>query len=135
MIALFIDKVHPPNILFYAYTRTFQIKVLAISNDGLLNNSTLIKFHAEKYKNLMIVAHPDDEILWGGANLFKDDYFVVCLTNGYNNARARDFRKIMGFTNNSGIILNYPDIQDYIKDDWSVVKNGIIKDLTKRGYI
>ena len=79
---------------------------------------------------LFVVAHPDDEILWGGANLFKDDYFVVCLTNGYNNARARDFRKIMGFTNNSGIILNYPDIQDYIIDDWSEVKNGIIKDLT-----
>ena len=129
----YIVALRPGNAIITAFglnSKTFQIKVLAISNDGLLNNSTLIKFHAEKYQNLMIVAHPDDEILWGGANLFKDDYFVVCLTNGYNNARARDFRKIMGFTNNSGIILNYPDIQDYIIDDWSEVKNGIIKDLT-----
>ena len=78
----------------------------------------------------MIVSHPDDEILWVGANLFKDDYFNVCLANGYNNARGRDFRKIMRFTNNNGIILNQPDIQDYIKDDWSEVKNRIIKDLT-----
>ena len=29
---------------------------------------------------LMIVAHPDDESLWGGAHLAKDRYLVVCLT-------------------------------------------------------
>ena len=27
--------------------------------------------------NLMIVAHPDDETLWGGAHLIKDNYLVV----------------------------------------------------------
>ena len=109
---------------------TFQTKVIAISNNGFINNSTLKKFNIENYKNVMIVAHPDDEILWGGANLFKDDYFVVCLTNGFNTERARDFRNIMRFTNNSGIILNYPDMQDHIRNDWSEVKKGIINDLS-----
>ena len=78
----------------------------------------------------MIVAHPDDETLWGGANLYKDEYFVVCLTNGYNYKRANDFRKILNFTKNKGIILDYPDLQDSIRDNWSEVKIGILKDLS-----
>ena len=78
----------------------------------------------------MIVAHPDDETLWGGANLYKDSYFVVCLTNGYNFERSSDFKEVLKFTNNSGIILNYPDIEDNIIDDWSEVEIGIIKDIS-----
>jgi len=35
------------------------------------------------------------------------------------------------FTNNSGIILNFPDLQDNIRDDWSGVGAGILKDLSK----
>ena len=79
----------------------------------------------------MIVAHPDDEILWGGANLFNEDYFVVCLTNGYNFERANEFRKILNFTKNVGIILNYPDLQDNIKDDWKQIKKGMLQDLNR----
>ena len=107
-----------------------QIKVLAISNNGLINNYTLEQYNISQYQKVMIVAHPDDETLWGGANLFKDKYFVVCLTNGYNLERANDFREILKFTNNGGIILNYPDLQDYIRDDWSEVRTGILKDLS-----
>ena len=107
-----------------------KINVTSISNNGLINNYTLDKYNASQYKKVMIVAHPDDETLWGGANLIRDNYFVVCLTNGYNSARAHDFREILKFTNNSGIILNYPDIEDNIIDDWLEVENGIIKDLS-----
>ena len=78
----------------------------------------------------MIVSHPDDETLWGGANLYKDQYFVVCLTNGFNLKRANDFRKLLEFTKNRGIILDYPDTEDLIRDDWSEVKTGILKDLS-----
>ncbi len=53
----------------------------------------------------MRVAHPDDEILWGGSNLFKDKYFVVCVTNAYRLPGANYFREILNFANNSGIIL------------------------------
>ena len=59
-----------------------HIKILAISNNGFISNYTLNRYNAKQYKKLMIVAHPDDETLWGGANLFKDRYFVVCLKNG-----------------------------------------------------
>lgn len=106
-----------------------NIKVIANSNNGLLSNHSLTKLNLTKYNNVMIVAHPDDEILWGGANLFKEDYFVICLTNGYNFERANEFRKILNFTRNVGLILNYPDLQDNIKDDWKLVKRGILQDL------
>jgi LmbE family N-acetylglucosaminyl deacetylase len=107
-----------------------RIKVLGISTNGFINNYTLNQYNASQFKNVMIVAHPDDETLWGGANLYKERYFVVCLTNGYNLKRAFNFKEILKFTNNSGIILNYPDIQDNIRDDWSEVSIGILKDLS-----
>jgi LmbE family N-acetylglucosaminyl deacetylase len=107
-----------------------KIKVISIPSKGLISNNTLIMNNATLFKNLMIVAHPDDETLWGGANLYKDKYFVVCITNGYNFARARDFRKILNFTKNRGLILDYPDLQDSIRDNWSEVQNGLLKDLS-----
>ena len=110
--------------------KSTHIKVLANSKNGFISNYTLVQYNASQYNKVMIVAHPDDEILWGGANLFKDRYFVVCLTNGYNLKRANNFKEILKFTNNSGIILNYPDMQDNIRDDWSEVSPGIIKDLS-----
>lgn len=107
-----------------------KIKILSISNEGFIRNYSLNFHYAYKYKNLMIVAHPDDEILWGGANLIKDHYFIVCITNGYNFNRASDFQKILKFTKNNGIILNYPDLQDNIQDNWTEVRSGLIKDLS-----
>ena len=109
-----------------------EINVSVISNNGFINNNTLNMYNAEFYQNLMIVAHPDDETLWGGANLFKDSFFVICLTNGFNFERAKDFRRILKFTNSGGIILNYPDLRDNtnIQDDWSEVRNGIVNDLS-----
>ena len=106
-----------------------KIQVTSIVKKGLINNHTLDINNASQYSNVMIVAHPDDETLWGGANLYKDDYFVVCLTNGYNEIRANDFQKIMKFTNNTGILLNYPDVTGKYIDDWSNVKDGLLHDL------
>ena len=45
--------------------------------------------------------------------------------------RAKDFKELLKFTNNSGIILNYSDLRDNITDDWSEVRTGILKDLSK----
>ena len=35
-------------------------------------------------KNLMIVAHPDDETFWAGDFISKEKSLVLCLTNGGN---------------------------------------------------
>jgi len=129
-----IFAVRPGNAIITASGldgKNAHIKILAISNNGFISNITLNRYNASQYRKLMIVAHPDDETLWGGANLFKYRYFVVCLTNGFNLKRANDFKKLLKLTNNSGIILNYPDSQDKIRDDWSEVKTGLLKDLSK----
>lgn len=43
---------------------------------------------------VMVVAHPDDETLWGGMHLLKNKYLVICLTNAntrkiWQNPRQR----------------------------------------------
>ena len=40
---------------------------------------------------LMIVAHPDDELLWGGGHLIEGEYLVVCMTHGWNPKRRTAF--------------------------------------------
>ena len=86
-----ITAIRPGKTIINAFGLDFKgtkLEVFAVSNNGLINNYTLKENKAELYKNLMIVAHPDDEILWGGANLYKYSYFVVCLTNGNIVERA-----------------------------------------------
>ena len=53
----------------------------------------------------MIVAHPDDETIWGGMHLIKDKYLVICLTNGDNKTRAKEFNDVIKQTKGTGIIL------------------------------
>jgi len=110
--------------------KNFTIQVLSVPSNGLISTNILKLNNADNFENLMIVAHPDDEILWGGGHLCTDKYFVVCLTNGHNFKRSIDFRKIMDFSKNGGIILDYPDKQGYVSDQWLNVKEGMIKDLT-----
>ena len=46
-------------------------------------------------KKLMIVAHPDDELIFGGAELIKHgpEYKVICLTNKYNELEVKNLKK------------------------------------------
>jgi len=45
----------------------------------------------------MIVAHPDDELIFGGAELIKygSEYKVICLTNKSNEIRSKEFKRVM----------------------------------------
>ncbi|WP_059172375.1 PIG-L family deacetylase [Bacillus sp. FJAT-27445] len=59
---------------------------------------------------LMIVAHPDDELLFGGGELLTEKgWKVVCVTNRGNPQRAAEFRKVMNLLNAEYDIWNYPD--------------------------
>lgn len=79
--------------------------------------------------NVMIVAHPDDETLWGGEQLLKENYLVICITNGDNKIRKKEFEKVMEETKDYGIILNYPDNPKGVKSDWKKEKASIKKDI------
>lgn len=85
----------------------------------------------KKAKKLMIVAHPDDDTLWGGAHLMDGDYFVVCITNGRNDTRKPEFEKMLSKSGNSGYILEYPDKVAGERDDWKKVWDKIESDVER----
>ena len=78
---------------------------------------------------LMVVAHPDDELLWGGLHLIDDDYLVVCITCGPNKVRVNEFISVMNETNDKYILLGYPDKTNGERDNWNSSRDGITKDL------
>ncbi|MEG1351144.1 MAG: PIG-L family deacetylase [Bacilli bacterium] len=81
--------------------------------------------------NIMIVAHPDDETLWGGAHLLNDHYLVICITCGSNLERVSEFKKVMKYSNSEYLMLNYPDKTFNKRNNWSKIKDNINNDLTK----
>lgn len=83
--------------------------ILVVSKvQGMLTKEKLDKMNLQSVNNLMIVAHPDDETLFGGAHLISDRYLVVCLTNA-RTYRAEDFHNAMDIAKVERIMLSYPD--------------------------
>lgn len=83
----------------------------------------------QKYDSLLIVAHPDDETIWGGNHLQNGNYLVLCITNGDHEKRAKEFEEVMKLSNTKGIILSYPDKTDGKRDDWQKAKKAISQDI------
>ncbi len=92
-------------------------------------NKDFSKINLDGYNKLMIVAHPDDETLWGGAHLLEDNYLVVCITCGGDKVRVNEFKNVMNATNDKYIMLNYPDKTNGERDNWNTVYDDITKDL------
>lgn len=68
---------------------------------------------------LLIVAHPDDEILWGGANLLSQSgWFVVCSTHA-NDSRSKEFYSTMSYCNVTQYLIF--DVTDVYTEDPSEV--------------
>lgn len=100
-----------------------------------ITKSVLNQMDLSGVDKVMIVAHPDDEMIWGGIHLLKDRYLVVCMTNAntrkYGKTRAREFKKVLNKTQDIGIILNYPDYNNRHKvDRWTKCSKSMMKDLT-----
>lgn len=87
------------------------------------------KLDLSKINKIMIVAHPDDELLWGGGHLIEDDYLVVCITCGPNKTRVHEFENVMKNTNDAYVMLGYPDKTNGERDNWNSVRDDINKDL------
>ncbi len=83
----------------------------------------------EGFNKVMIVAHPDDELLWGGQHLVEDDYFVLCITRGDDWVRRAEFEAVMVATGDKGMILSYPDKIGNTRSDWVSWRDDIEADI------
>ena len=99
------------------------------TTEGQITKEMLDELPLSDCTKLMVVAHPDDETLWGGAHLTEGGWFVVCLTNGYNEVRKNEFYEVMKESGNIGLILKYPDLVNGKRSDWATSKPQIAKDL------
>lgn len=108
-----------------------DIEILRAYNVRPLSDKDVAKIDLDKAKKLMIVAHPDDELIFGGGHLLEGDYLVLCITNGRNKTRRAEFESVIKETGNQGIILEYPDKVCGKRDEWKNVKDGIFSDIEK----
>lgn len=94
-----------------------------------ITNEYLDRLDLDGYDRLMIVAHPDDEMLWGGAELLENNYMVLCITRGYDDVRRSEFEAVMEATGSKGIILSYPDKIYNKRSDWRFCSEDITQDI------
>lgn len=67
-------------------------KIIYSIDENKSDDDVIIKLNKNTYdkvNKLMIVAHPDDEMLWGGANLLLDNgwHVIVCTHGNEDNSR------------------------------------------------
>lgn len=98
-------------------------------DSGKITKKNLDKLKLNKTDKLMIVAHPDDETLWGGGHMLEGGYLVVCFTNESNPVRKAEFEAVIKDSGNKGIILDYPDQKKGVKNKWKKDRKGIISDI------
>lgn len=73
---------------------------------------------------LMIVSHPGDESVWGGAHLISDNYLVVCVSCGYNKDKTDDFLKATDYSKDPVIMMGYSD-KLYLNRDYKKIKKQL----------
>ena len=79
----------------------------------------------DNYDSLMVVAHPDDETIWGGNHLLNGKYVVVCITNGNNRTRRKEFAAVIKQTNSIGLMLSFPDKTHGKRNNWESYREEI----------
>lgn len=81
------------------------------------------------YDKVMFMAHPDDDLLWGGRHLIEDDYLVVCMTRGNDPVRSAEFKSVMEATGDKYLILSYPDKIGNKRSSWNFCKKDMEADI------
>lgn len=126
-----MDKIK--RVLIVIFVIVIVIFVLFILGGNLHNNKKMLSMinpnDYRDYDNLMIVAHPDDETLWGFNDLDKKKFLVVCVTCGRNRIREREIETAMKMTDDKLISLGYTDKFLKRRSHWKFSYNNIEYDL------
>lgn len=111
------------------YQNPSTVNVKNVTKKMGVSSFKIDKNKVKDIQHVMIIAHPDDETLWAGDHIMKNKYLIICLTNGGNKVRKKEFDKAMEITGNYGIMLKYPDKTKRVKNNWNKVKNSIRNDI------
>lgn len=115
-------------IIFFILT-LFSFLLVLFSKIYLRKNG-LFRFHDwNNVERLMIVAHPDDETLWGSEELLKNKYLVVCITCGTNKKREKEIEAALKISKDRLIVLDKPDKVRGKRSDWKHYKKQIEYEL------
>jgi LmbE family N-acetylglucosaminyl deacetylase len=87
-------------------------------------------------KILMIIAHPDDEILFGYHDIYHNDVTIICMTNANNKIRLYEFNEVAKMARFSGFMLSLKDGINETCDNYTVneIIDIYIKPLIKTEY-
>ena len=106
-------------LLFYHVSDAENIWYFSGDTAQRIENIQMLPEHAlDNYDSLMVVAHPDDETIWGGNHLLNGKYVVVCITNGNNRTRRKEFAAVIKQTNSIGLMLSFPDKTHGKRNNW-----------------
>ena len=108
----------------YKVTATLYIQ----AKKGFVSRAMLGNLGIDDCTNLMIVAHPDDETLWGGAHLMTGKWFVVCMTSQYFLTRKTEYFNVLNQLGIKGIILDYPDLYKGFDGKWKIDRWNYVQD-------
>ena len=104
---------------------------LVLFSKTYLRKNGLLRFHDwNNVDNLMIVAHPDDETLWGSEELINNRYLVVCITCGTNKKREKEIEQALKISKDRLIVLDKPDKVKGKRSDWKHYKKQIELELS-----
>lgn len=109
----------------------FYLVICGVIVEGNKSNEVKIDHIYTSANKVMFVAHPDDDILFGGNALYHEKYLVVCMTCGSVPERTKEFQKVMELTGDDYIMLGYPDLVNNKRSQWEEEWDSINKDVEK----
>ncbi|MBR3198837.1 MAG: hypothetical protein IKG27_02340 [Bacilli bacterium] len=96
-------------------------------------NAQLNDLDLSGFNKLMIVAHPEDETVWGGVHLLSDNYLVVCVSCGFDSKKEKKMEKVLEITKDRLVKLGYSD-KFLVRRHYRGVKKRIKKILNYKTW-